>query len=105
MSTLTPNRRPGGLRNGLPVRGLPIPRPSRRREEVVTAALKKLEDSYEDERKEAEETIDEYGLTIEVARLRDRLDRVASSDLERLLLSTPGVAEKLFNKAIEKEVE
>ena len=38
-------------------------------------------------------------------RLRDRLTKLALGDTERLLLSTPGVTEKLFYKAIEEELE
>lgn len=104
MSTMTPNRRPGGIRGGLPTRGLPIPSPPRQREAVVTAALDKLADALEGDRKKAQRVIDNYGLSIEVARLRDRLNRAASTELERLLLSTPGVAESLFLDAIEKEL-
>lgn len=104
MSTMTHGALRGIL-DDLPARGLPIPAPSRRQEEVVTATLAELAKAHAKDRKKAEATIEEYGLTIEVARLRDRLNRAASGDLQRLLLSTPGVPEKLFNEAIEKQLE
>jgi len=89
----------------LPPRGLPIPKPPGRREQVITDALKQLEEDLAEDHDKAEETIEKYGLTIEVARLREKLARGATTELQRLLLSTPGVAEKLFNEAVEKQLK
>ena len=83
----------------------PIPPPAGTLEEVVATAVKHLAKKHKSEVDKAEETIEKYGLTIEVSRLRDRLARAATSDVERLVLSTPGVPEALFNKAVEKELE
>ena len=105
MSTTTHTRGLRGILDDLPARGLPIPAPSRRPEEVVAATLEEMKRAHRKDRKKAEETIEEYGLTIEVARLRDRLARAATGDLQRLLLSTPGVPEKLFNEAIERQLK
>lgn len=93
-----------GILDDLPTRGLPIPPPSGRRERVVTDALNQLAEDFEAEHDKAEKTIDKFGLTIEIARLRDKLTRGATTDLQRLLLSTPGVPEKLFNEAVEKQL-
>jgi hypothetical protein len=88
-----------------PRRSLAIPPPGGTLEEVVATAVKHLAKKHKSEVDQAEETIEQYGLTIEVSRLRDRLARAATSDVERLVLSTPGVPEALFNKAVEKELE
>ncbi len=104
MTTLAPPPFPDILKDthrGL----LRIPPPTGRLEKVVADAVAVLAKKYADDLDKAEETIEKYGLTIEVTRLRDRLARVASTDLQRLLLSTPGVAEALFNVAIEQELE
>jgi hypothetical protein len=89
----------------LPRRSLAIPPPGGTLEEVVVSAVNKLAKKYKADLEQAEETIEKYGLTIEVNRLRERLARAATSDVERLVLSTPGVPEALFNKAVEKELE
>ena len=89
----------------LPRRSLAIPPPGGTLEEVVATAVKHLAKKHKSEVDQAEETIEKYGLTIEVSRLRDRLARAATSDVERLVLSTPGVPEALFNKAVEKELK
>jgi hypothetical protein len=104
MSTATAAPPFRGILGDLPARGLPIPPPTGRREKVVVDAIKQLVAKHADDRTKAEHTIEQYGLTIEVARLRDTLARAATTDLHRLLLSTPGVPEALFNKAIEKQL-
>jgi len=86
-------------------RVLEIPPPPGRREKVVDDATDALAAKYAGEVTKAEDTIDEFGLTIEVTRLRDRLHRSVGTDLQRLLLSTPGVTELLFNEAIAQQLE
>jgi hypothetical protein len=86
-------------------RVLAIPPPPVRIEPAVRAAREALEVTYASEVVKAERTIAKYGLTIEAVRLRDRLARSAGSDLERLLLSTPGVTEMLFNKAVAAQLD
>lgn len=88
-----------------PRRVLQIPPPAARLEKVVADAVAALAKKYAGDLVKAEETIEKYGLTIEVTRLRDRLARAASTDLQRLMLSTPGVPEALFNAAIEQQLE
>ncbi|MBF6169177.1 hypothetical protein IU486_31235 [Streptomyces gardneri] len=105
MSTATAAAPYRGILDDLPARGLSIPPPPRRREKVVVDAVKKLQDAHVGDRAKAERVIEDYGLTIEVARLRDTLARVAATNLHRLLLSIPGVPEALFNKAIEKQLD
>jgi hypothetical protein len=86
-------------------RSLEIPPPPGQREIVVVQALKTLANKRKDVIDTVEDAIEANGITIEVARLRDRLTHLALGDTERLLLSTPGVTEKLFFKAIEEELE
>ena len=105
MSTLTRTRGLRGILDDLPARGLPIPAPAGRVEEVVADALEALEKAHAKDRKKAEDIIEKHGLTIEVARLREKLARAATSDLQRLLLSTPGVPESLFLEAIAKQLD
>ncbi len=105
MSTATAAPSVPRVVGALPSRGLPIPRPPGRREGVVAAALQRLADKYATERQRALATIEKYGLTIEVDRLRDRLSRSATTELQRLLLSTPGVPEALLNLAIARQLE
>lgn len=88
-----------------PHRVLRIPPPTGRLEKVVTDALKRVALAHKGDLVEAEATIEKYGLTIEVTRLRDRLARAASGDLQRLLLSTPGVTEALFLEAIQQSLD
>jgi hypothetical protein len=85
-------------------RVLQIPPLPGRREKVVQEAVAGLVDTYADEVTKAEETIKKFGLTIDVSRLRDRLARSAITDLQRLLLSTAGVPEFLFNEAIASQL-
>jgi hypothetical protein len=93
--------------NGAPRRrrSLEIPPPPGEREIVVVEALKTLTTKRKKFIRKVEDAIEDNGITIEVARLRDRLTKLALGDTERLLLSTPGVTEKLFYKAIEEELE
>lgn len=105
MSTATAAPPYRGILDDLPVRGLSIPPPTGRREKVVVDTVDKLEYAHVADREKAEEVIEDYGLTIEVARLRDTLARVAATDLHGLLLSIPGVPEALFIKAIEKQLD
>jgi len=93
--------------NGAPRRrrSLEIPPPPGQRELVVVEALKTLTKKRKKFIGKVEDAIEDNGITIEVARLRDRLTKLALGDTERLLLSTPGVTEKLFYKAIEEELE
>jgi hypothetical protein len=93
--------------NGAPRRrrSLEIPPPSVPREIVVVEALRTLTKKRKKFIGKVEDAIEDNGITIEVARLRDRLVNLALGDTERLLLSTPGVTEKLFYKAIEEELE
>jgi hypothetical protein len=86
-------------------RVLSIPPPRGRVEAVVASALAELARTYDAEVDKAEETVEDFGLTIEAMRLRDRLARAARTDLQRLLLSTPGVTERLFNEGIAAQVE
>src|SRR5689334_16872937 len=79
---------------------LEIPGPGGRPELVVGLVLKAMADARADEITRAEDAIRDNGLTIEVARLRDALLRLVPGDLQRLLLSTPGVPERLFLAAI-----
>jgi len=83
-----------------PARGLPIAKPPGHRERIVVETIAAIEKAHGKDRKAAEDTIEKYGLTIEVSRLRDRLSRLATTELQRLLLSTPGVPETLFNRGI-----
>lgn len=83
---------------------LTIAPPPGRPEAVVRTATAALGRRYRRQLTAAERTIEDHGLTIEATRLRERLSRAAVSDLERLLLSIPGVPEKLFNEAIEKQL-
>jgi len=85
-------------------RVLTIPPPPGKLEVVVRTATDALARKYKRQLSAVERTIEDHGLTIEATRLRDRLSRAAVSDLERLLLSTPGVPEKLFNDAIEQQL-
>jgi hypothetical protein len=86
-------------------RSLEIPPPPGEREIVVVEALKTLTNKRKKFIGKVEDAIEDNGITIEVARLRDRLTKLALGDTERLLLATPGVTEKLFFKAIEEELE
>lgn len=81
---------------------LTIPPPAGLREEVVLNASRALAERMkgEDEVEQARRTVEDYGLTIEAMRLRDRLARAARTDLQRVLLSTRGIPEALFNEAI-----
>jgi len=88
-----------------PERVLEIPPLPGRTEEVVVKAAKALSDKYAAEVEKAEQTIADFGLTIEVTRLRDRLARSAGTDLQRLLLATAGVPELLFNEAIAAQLD
>lgn len=98
--------RPAGRRGrATSHRVLEISRPPGKVEIVVEKALAEIAAKLRDELRSAERTIADYGLTIEATRLRDRLARAASTDLERLLLATPGVPEALFNKAIAQQLE
>jgi hypothetical protein len=85
-------------------RVLQIPPPPGRREKVVKDAADALATKYAGEVINAEETIEQFGITIEVTKLRDRLQRSASTDLQRLLLATAGVPELLFNEAIAQQL-
>lgn len=85
-------------------RVLTIAPPPGKPEVVVRTATAALARRYKRQLSAVERTIEDHGLTIEATRLRDRLSRAAVSDLERLLLSTPGVPEKLFNDAIEQQL-
>jgi hypothetical protein len=104
MTTLAPAPFRDILKEG-PRRVLQIPPPAGHLEKVVADAVAALAKKYAHDLAKAEATIEKYGLTIEVTRLRDRLARAASTDLQRLLLSTPGVPEALFNAAIEQQLE
>jgi hypothetical protein len=84
---------------------LEIPGPSGQLEQVVRDALKTLARRRKDELTEAEDVVEQFGLTIEVARLRDRLVGLPPTDLRRLLLATPGVPEELFLKAVKDQLE
>jgi hypothetical protein len=86
-------------------RSLEIPPPPGQREIVVVEALKTLAKRRKKFVGKVEDAIENHGITIEVARLRDRLTKLALGDTERLLLSTPGVTGKLFYKVIEEELE
>jgi hypothetical protein len=86
-------------------RGLSIPAPKIRWERVLREARNELADKYSADRKEAEATIEEYGLTIEISRLREKLARMATTDLQKVLLSTPGVPESLLNEAIKTQLQ
>jgi hypothetical protein len=113
MSTITTPTAPSGSRSTFGAianrdgqqRVLQIPPLPGRREKVVKEAAATLVRKYADEVREAEDTIKKFGLTIEVSRLRDRLARSAVTDLQRLLLSTAGVPELLFNEAIAQQLE
>lgn len=99
----------GGLLGGpvaadQPRRVLTIAPPPGKPEAVVRKAAAALAARYRPQLVFAERTIEDHGLTIEATRLRDRLAHAAVSDLERLLLSTPGVPEKLFNDAVEQQL-
>lgn len=97
--------RPAGRRGGTANRRvLEIPRPPGKVEIVVEKAVAEIAAKLRDDLRAAERTIADYGLTIEATRLRERLARSASTDLERLLLATPGVPEALFNKAIAQQL-
>ena len=85
-------------------RVLEIPPPPGRREKVVNDATEALATTYAEEVQKAADTIEEFGITIEVTKLRDRLHRSVGTDLQRLLLATPGVPELLFNEAIAQQV-
>ena len=95
---------PGHL-NGSSRRVLSVSQPRARLEGVVVDAIDGLKKKHAKDLKRAEEVIEEYGLTIEATRLRDRLEQAALSDLDQLLLSTPGVIETLFLEAIKSELE
>jgi hypothetical protein len=71
----------------------------------VVEALKTLAKKRKKFIGKVEDAIEDNGITIEVTRLRDRLTKLALGDTERLLLSTPGVTERLFFKAIEEELD
>lgn len=86
-------------------RVLEIPPPPGRREKVVNEATEALATTYAAEVQKAADTIEEFGITIEVTKLRDRLHRSVGTDLQRLLLATPGVPELLFNEAIQQQVD
>jgi hypothetical protein len=86
-------------------RVLEIPPPPGRREKVVNDSTEALATTYAEEVQKAADTIEEFGITIEVTKLRDRLHRSVGTDLQRLLLATPGVPELLFNEAIAAQVE
>src|SRR3954469_25434557 len=85
-------------------RALEIPPPPGKREKVVNDATDAIATTYAAEVTNAEKTIDKFGLTIEVSRLCDRLHRSVGTDLQRLLLATPGVPELLFNEAIAQQL-
>lgn len=104
MSTATAAPPYRAILDDSPARGLSIPPPTGRLEKVVGDAVKKLEVAHDRDLATVKGIIEKYGLTIEVARLRDTLARVAATDLHRLLLSIPGVPEALFYKAIEKQL-
>ncbi len=86
---------------------LELPKPVTRLDEAVKKTLKTMEDDAQrkEDRKDLEAAIEREGLTIEVARLRDRLLRLPFTDLQRTLLATPGVPEQLLWKAIKEQVE
>ena len=91
--------------HGKPVRGpLHLPPPGWRREPVVDQVLGEVAGSRSRDLARARNVIAEHGLTIEVARLRDRLTRAPVSDVGRLLLATPGVPERLFLAAIREQL-
>ncbi|GAA5026994.1 hypothetical protein ACFQRL_11270 [Microbacterium fluvii] len=84
---------------------LTIAPPPGQRERVVRESLAEIAKNHKGDLATARRVIADYGLSIEVARLRDRLSRAAQSDAQRLLLSTPGVAETLFLAAIKPQLE
>ena len=94
-----------GYMNGTSRRVLSVSPPRARLEGVVTGAVERLETDRAKDLKRAEKAIEEFGLTIEATRLRDRHERAALSDLDQLLLSTPGVIESLFLEAIKSELD
>lgn len=85
-------------------RPLEIPGPTSR-EPAVRDALAALILARADQPELAQKAIDDFGLTIEVARLRDRLVGLPPTDLRRLLLATPGVPEALFLRAIKEQLK
>jgi hypothetical protein len=85
-------------------RGITIPAPKIRWERVLKEARNELADKYSADRIKAEATIEQYGLSIEITRLREKLARMATTDLQRVLLSTPGVPESLLNEAIKTQL-
>ena len=87
-----------------PVGSLHLRPPGWRREPVVGDVLAEMTAGRADELARARKVIAEHGLSIEVARLRERLSRAPVSDLGRLLLATPGVPEQLFLAAIEEQL-
>jgi hypothetical protein len=86
-------------------RPLEIPAPAPPPERVVRDVLAGLADKRKEKLIEAQETIQEFGLTIEVTRLRERLVGMPPTDLRRLLLATAGVPEALFLDAIAEQLE
>lgn len=86
-------------------RTLAIPPPTPNPEAAVAKAVKRLAKKHDRKLRKAENTIEKFGLTIEATRLRDRLARAATTDVQRLVLSTAGVPEALFLKAIKRELK
>jgi hypothetical protein len=85
-------------------RPLEIPGPPAR-EIAVKDAIAAVVAARKGKVDEARQVIDDFGLTIEVARLRERLTGLPPTDLRRLLLSTPGVPEALFLEAIKEHLK
>lgn len=72
-------------------------------DDAVKAALTEVSSRYLRKKREAEKLIADLGLTIEVERFRDALDRVALSDAERALLAQPGIAHHLLLGALQAD--
>ena len=83
---------------------LRISGPPGRREQVVVDAVDAIAAQRVGDVTKAVKAIADHGLSIEVTRLRERLPGVVATDLQRLLLSTPGVTERLFLDAIEEQL-
>lgn len=74
------------------------------REPAVLEALDALTKARKPAVDAAKKVIDENGLTIEVARLRERLIGLPPTDLRRQLLATKGVPERLFLDAVHESL-
>ena len=86
-------------------RPLETPAPAPPPERVVRDVLAGLADKRKEEVTKAQKAIQEFGLTIEVTRIRERLAGMPPTDLRRLLLATAGVPEALFLAAIAEQLE